>query len=98
MKYIKFQRIALTAALIGATTAGFNSTVMAQQATLESTKTITGRIDDSSAPVFISGQSRSGIEYTFQAVAGDDIKITAVSEQGSTIDIVLMVYPPNQSG
>lgn len=96
MKYIKFQRIALTAALIGAT-AGFNSTVMAQQATLESTKTITGRIDDSSAPVFISGQSRPGIEYTFEAVAGDDIKITAVSEQGSKIDIVLMVYPPNQS-
>jgi len=95
MKYIKFQRIALTAALICATTAGFNSTVMAQQA-LESTKTITGRIDDSSIPVFISGQSRPGIEYTFQAVAGDDIKITSVSEQGSAIDIVLMVYPPNQ--
>jgi len=96
MKYIKFQRIALTAALIGATIAGFNSTVMAQQA-LESTKTITGRIDDSSPSVFISGTSRPGIEYTFQAVAGDDIKITAVSEQGSAIDIALMVYPPNQS-
>jgi hypothetical protein len=95
MKYIKFQRIALTAALIGATTAGFNSRVMAQQA-LESTKTITGRIDDSSSPVFIAGKSRPGIEYTFQAVAGDDIKITSVSEQGSAIDIVLMVYPPNQ--
>lgn len=96
MKYIKFQRIALTAALIGATIAGFNSTVMAQQA-LESTKTITGRIDDSSSPVFISGQSRPGIEYTFQAVAGDNVQITAVSEQGSAIDIVLMVYPPNQA-
>ncbi|MEG4798028.1 hypothetical protein QUA69_23440 [Microcoleus sp. LAD1_D1] len=96
MKYIKFQRIALTAALIGATTAGFNSTVMAQQA-LESTKTIPGRIDDSSPPVFISGKSHPGIEYTFQAVAGDNIQITAVSEQGSAIDIVLMVYPPNQA-
>jgi len=94
MKYINFQRIALTAALICAT-AGFNSTVMAQQA-LESTKTITGRIDDSSPAVFISGQSRPGIDYTFQAVAGDDIKITSVSEQGSKIDIALMVYPPNQ--
>ncbi|MEG4506342.1 hypothetical protein QUA81_22455 [Microcoleus sp. F6_B4] len=96
MKYIKFQRIALTAALIGATLVGFNTPVMAQQA-LEPTKTITGRIDDSSAPVFISGKSRPGIEYTFQAVAGDDIQITAVSEQGSAIDIVLMVYPPNQA-
>jgi hypothetical protein len=95
MKYIKFQRIALTAALIGATTAGFNSTVMAQQP-LESTKTLTGRIDDSSNPVFISGKSRPGIEYSFQAVAGDDIQITGVTQQGSTIDIVLMVYPPDQ--
>ncbi|MEG3909767.1 hypothetical protein QT979_17890 [Microcoleus sp. w2-18bC1] len=94
MKYIKFQRIALTAALIGATTAGFNSTVMAQ--TLESTKTLTGRIDDSSNPVFISGKSRPGIEYSFQAVAGDDIQITGVTQQGSAIDIVLMVYPPDQ--
>jgi hypothetical protein len=95
MKYIKFQRIALTAALISATIAGFNSTVMAQEA-LESTKTISGRIDDSSPPVFISGKFRPGREYTFQAVAGDDIKITAARDQGSAIDIALMVYPPNQ--
>ncbi|MEG4090309.1 hypothetical protein [Microcoleus sp. Pol12B4] len=96
MKYIKFQRIALTAALIGAITAGFNSTVMAQQA-LESTKTLTGRIDDSSPLFLILGKSHPGIEHTFQAVAGDNIQITAVSEQGSAIDIVLMVYPPNQA-
>jgi hypothetical protein len=95
MKYIKFQRIALTAALIGATIAGFNTPVMAQQV-LESTKTLTGRIDDSSPLVLISGKSRPGIEYTFQAVAGDDVQITAVTEQGSTINIELIVYPPNQ--
>jgi hypothetical protein len=95
MKYIKFQRIALTGALIGATIAGFNTPVMAQQA-LESTKTLTGRIDDSSPLVLISGKSRPGIEYTFQAVAGDDVQITAVTEQGSTINIELIVYPPNQ--
>ena len=97
MKYIKFQRIALTAALICATTAGFNSTVMAQQA-LESTKTITGRIDSSSNPVSVPGKGyRPGIQYTFEAVASDDIQITAMSEEGSTIDIVLIVYPPRQS-
>lgn len=97
MKYIKFQRIALTAALIGATIAGFNSTVMAQEV-LESTKTITGRIDSSSNPVAVPGKGyRPGRQYTFEAVAADDIQITAVSEEGSTIDIVLIVYPPRQS-
>jgi len=95
MKYIKFQRIALTAALICATTAGFNSTVMAQQA-LESTKTLAGRIDSSSTLVPVpGGSSMQGVQYTFEAKAGDDIEINASRDEGSTINVRLVVYPPS---
>jgi hypothetical protein len=97
MKYIKFQIIALTAALIGATIAGFNTTVMAEQA-LESTKTLAGRIDSSSSLVPVPGGSAmQGVQYSFEAQAGDDIEIKASRDEGSTIDVILVVYPPNGS-
>ncbi len=98
MKYIKFQKIALTAALICATTAGFNSKVMAQQVqVLESTKTITGRIDSSSSLVPVPGGSAQGVKYTFEAQAGDYIEINATRDEGSSLLFQLVVYPPSGS-
>jgi len=97
MKYIKFQRIALTAALIGATIAGFNTPVMAQQA-LESTKTVAGRIDSSSSLVPVPGSSpMQGVQYTFEAQAGDYIEINATRDEGSSLSFQLVVYPPSGS-
>ncbi|WP_026795719.1 MULTISPECIES: hypothetical protein [Planktothrix] len=98
MKYIKlFQGIVLAVAMIGATTAGLIGRVMAQQV-LESSKTLSGRIDSSSNPVAVPGKGyHPGVQYTFEAVAADNIQITAIREEGSTVDIILVVYPPNQS-
>jgi hypothetical protein len=98
MKYIKlFQGIVLAVALISATTAGLIGRVMAQQA-LESSKTLSGRIDSSSGLVPVPGYSvMQGVSYTFEAEAGDDLEIRAINDEGSNINLVLVVYPPNGS-
>lgn len=98
MKYIKlFQGIALTSTLISAIIAGVSSTVQAQQV-LESSKTLSGRIDSSSGLVSVPGNPvMQGVSYTFEAEAGDDIEIRAINDEGSNINLLLVVYPPNGS-
>lgn len=98
MKYIKlFQEIVLAVALISATTAGLIGRVIAQQA-LESSKTLSGKIDSSSGLVSVPGSPvMQGVPYTFEVEAGDDIEIKAINDEGSNINLVLVVYPPNGS-
>lgn len=98
MKYIKlFQGIALTSTLISAIIAGVSSTVQAQQV-LESSKTLSGRIDSSSGLIAVPGNPvMQGVPYTFEVEAGDDIEIKAINDEGSNINLVLVVYPPNGS-
>lgn len=73
-----------------------NKAAQAQQV-LESTKTVSGRIDSSSAPVGVDGNFRPGVEYSFSAQAGDEVRIDAVRDETTSMDIVMVVIPPNSS-
>jgi hypothetical protein len=68
--------------------------VLAQQV-LENGKTISGRIDSSSSPVGINGDYRPGNEYMFNTEVGTSIKIDAITDETSQMDVVLVVIPPN---
>jgi hypothetical protein len=68
--------------------------VLAQQV-LENGKTINGRIDSSSSPVGINGDYRPGNEYTFNTEVGTSIRIDAITDETSQMDVVLVVVPPN---
>jgi len=89
--------IATTFAVMGMAIGNINSKAEAQQV-LESTKTISGRIDSGSTPVGVPGRGfHPGVEYTFEANVGDYVNITAIREEGSSIDVMLVVIPPNIS-
>jgi hypothetical protein len=65
------------------------------QQVLENAKTVNGRIDSGSPPVGVNGGFRPGVEYTFNVEVGQEIKIDAITDEGSDMDAVLVVVPPS---
>jgi hypothetical protein len=95
----KLPRISSAIAAVAVSSIAISSLVVpvkAQQV-LEPSQTISGRVDSTSVPVVIkNGQIRPGVEYNFTARVGDEVNVTAIKEEGSGIDVILVVIPPSQ--
>lgn len=97
MKHIKsLKNLIITSVLTGLSTLGYVAICRAQQA-LQSTQTVTGQIDSSTPPVMVDRNYRPGQTYTFEVLPSDRIEIAANRLEGSTIDIMLVVQPPDRS-